>query len=176
MKACIPDTLTADDRDIAYDVFTLGLLADLIIPFQAYKDQEYDSHWAKRGLMGYKDGCIFRQTDRIEPGFKNLIAACEFDDATLELLQNAEVTLAAASLLDTLLDSVVYSLLGICLISAKFPLAGEAFKKKMFHRVLNGVDMAETDLDLDGKALDSELASKLAAYYRAKLEARNDNQ
>lgn len=180
LKAFIPKFLSSDDRKIVYDTFTMSLLADLLIPFQAYKDHEYDSHWAKRGIMGYKDGCIFRQTDRVEPGINNLIETCDFDDNG-NLIPTAQAALAAASLMDTLIDSAVYSLLGVCLLSAKFPSAGDAFKRKMFHRVINGVDQADNDLDLKyvtelGQSLeaDMELAAKLAAYYRARLEAEKE--
>lgn len=183
-KAFIPKALRSDDRDIVYDVFTLSLLADLLIPFQAAKDREYQSHWAHRGITGYQDGCILRQVDRIEPGIENLIAACEFSVDGSQITQTKESTLAAASLMDTLVDTVVYSLLGVCLIAAKFPDAGEAYKKKMLHRVMNGMDMADADLDLknyttapfeSNKSL-RELAAKIAAHYRATLEAEDDNQ
>lgn len=171
-KAYIPKSLTSDDRAIVYEVFTLGLLADLLIPFQAAKDREYQSHWAHRGLLGYRDGCILRQVDRIEPGINNLIEACEFD-ADGNIINMQESTLAAASLMDTLVDNVVYSLLGICLISAKFPQAGEAFKKKMLHRVMSGLDMADTDLDLYSTQADlTELAGEIARQYRAKAEGK----
>lgn len=174
MKAVIPRSLVSDDREEVYDVFTLGLLADLLIPFQAAKDREYQSHWAHRGLLGWKDGCILRQVDRIEPGIEHLIEACDFSEDG-ELVPNKGAMLAAASMMDTLVDTVVYSLLGICLIASKFPDAGEAYKQKMLHRVMNGLDMAHTDLDVTATDIASvkELAAELAAKYRAKLEEAN---
>lgn len=172
-KAYIPPSLTSDDRAIVYNTFTLGLLADLLIPFQQAKDKEYQSHWAHRGILGYRDGCILRQADRIEPGINNLIEACEFDSAG-NIVNTQESILAAASLMDTLVDTVVYSLLGVCLISAKFPQAGEAFKQKMLHRVMSGLDMADTDLDLYNTQADlSELAADIARRYREKAEQLN---
>lgn len=172
MKAYIPQGLQSDDRAIVYEVFTLGLLADLLIPFQQAKDKEYQSHWAHRGILGYRDGCILRQVDRIEPGINNLIEACDFD-AEGNVTHSRESDLAAASLMDTLVDNVVYSLLGICLISAKFPAAGEAFKQKMLHRVMTGVDMAGTDLSLYETQADlTELAQEISKRYRDKAEGK----
>lgn len=172
-KAYIPPSLSSDDRKIVYSVFTMNMLADLLIPFQAAKDREYDSHWASEGLMGYEHGCILRQTMRIKPGIENLIAACDFDPSG-NIIPNQQLTLAAASLMDTLVDTAIYALLGVCLVGGKFPAAGEAYKRKVLHRVMHGLDMADTDLDLyENKEDVSELAADLAKRYRAKLEEMN---
>jgi len=157
--------LTQDERPHVYDVFTLEMLGDLILPFQAAKDKEYQSHWARRGLLGYKDGCILRQIDRVEPGIWHMLENLKFDDVG-EVVEYDGLTLTVASLMDTLLDTAVYALLGICMLAAKFPSAGESFRAKLFHRVITGMDMAHTDLDLYPQEQTAEKAAELAALYR----------
>lgn len=129
MKITKPsEYLETDDRELAHSKLTFRQAIELMVEFQHVRDLKYNSHWAHRGLQGYAHGCIYRQTDKIEPGIKRLFHAVYDSIVTGGAFLASELTENAAySLMDMLWDTAVYSILGVCLLSAKFPNAGEDF-------------------------------------------------
>lgn len=96
--------LEGDLREYIYiQAPKLGLIFKFFESIQKDKDKNYASGWSRRGLRGYKLGCILRQVDRLEPLF------LKYEE---ELMKGDVNEDTINELLDTLMDISIYAAMG----------------------------------------------------------------
>jgi hypothetical protein len=108
------DVLLDDLREMCYNEVDVRGCFDALLPFRDTKDKKYRRSWAKRGLSGYFSGAIGRSTDRIDEVSKDLMRSIAKGD-------DDDIDQDALYVLDTLMDTAMYSLMGICLVASYRP-------------------------------------------------------
>lgn len=97
----------ADDLSHIDFSVTLEEIFRIARSYQRIKNKRYQGHWASKGLLGWWTGCISRQTMRMDPNILQVLSRGEEQDVR--------------HLLDTLVDTAMFSLMGIQMLHHYFP-------------------------------------------------------